>query len=305
MSDVLQKVIYHLDEPFENPTALIQYLLMKKARDIGVTVVLNGHGSDEILAGYPDHFVPPFLAGKLLSGNPVKFVRNFAQFQRTGGWTLRQLVDNLAKGSKQLRRSNEYGSHPGRGGREDNSVAEPHEDVAAHWYLRKDALKTPQNPSLLTSALWKAFSTFILPKWLRMEDRMSMACSVESRLPFMDYRLVEFAFNLPDDLKLNAGYTKFILREAMKTRLPAAITRDRTKKRFASPFRQWFHQDWKTMTEHVLLSEDTRLQCYIDMTAFQHQVRAFLSGDKGAISEYKIWRALSTEIWLQTFSGAN
>ena len=65
MTGVLQEVAYHLEEPFENPTALVQYLLMKKAKEIGVAVVLNGHGSDEALAGYPNQFVPLFLANQL------------------------------------------------------------------------------------------------------------------------------------------------------------------------------------------------------------------------------------------------
>ena len=304
MLDVLGTVIYHLDEPFENPTALIQYLLMRKARELGVTVVLNGHGSDEVLAGYPDHFIAPFLASKLLAGNAVGFLRNAALFHRTGEWTVSQVFDNVAKGFKRGRH-NEYASQSDSGRQEHGRDAGLNEDLTGYWYQRRHAWKMSGSPSLLTSALWRAFSTFILPKWLRMEDRVSMACSVESRLPFMDYRLVEFAFNLPDDLKLRDGYTKFILRKAMKTRLPNPITGDRTKKRFASPFRQWFHREWKPIAENTLLGNGLQLRSYMDTVAFQRQLQAFLGGQQGAISEFKIWRALSTEIWLQTFSSGN
>ena len=80
MTGVLQEVAYHLEGPFENPTALVQYLLMKKAKEIGVAVVLNGHGSDEALAGYPNQFVPLFLADQL-PGHPFRFLKETLRFR--------------------------------------------------------------------------------------------------------------------------------------------------------------------------------------------------------------------------------
>ena len=263
MADVLYKVAYHLDEPFESPTALVQYLLMKTAREVGVTVVLNGHGSDEVLAGYPVRFVPPFLADRLLSGHPLQFLNSARQFRKVGEWSVRQLIEELRRGAPRP----------------------------------SDFMRTPTR---LASALWDAFSARILPMWLRMEDRVSMACSIESRLPFLDYRLVEFAFNLPDDLKLRNGYTKFILREAMQARLPNDIVWNRRKTRFASPFGSWFRQGWRRLLEDNLLGP-CQLQSHVDLTDFQARLRKLLNGSDEAVSEDTVWRVLNAEVCLRTF----
>jgi asparagine synthase (glutamine-hydrolysing) len=97
LREVLGKVVYHLDEPFANPTSLVQYLLMDRARAHGIKVVLNGHGSDEALAGYA-RFVPPFLAQLLLSGHPLAFLRNYRIFRRNMQFTNRRIFEQFVTG---------------------------------------------------------------------------------------------------------------------------------------------------------------------------------------------------------------
>jgi asparagine synthase (glutamine-hydrolysing) len=137
-----------------------------------------------------------------------------------------------------------------------------------------------------------------------MEDRMSMACSIESRLPFLDYRLIELTFNLPDRLKLHDGVSKVVLREAMKHRLPASIVAQGRKKRFSSPYGQWLRQEWRPLVEDTLLGT-CKLQSYIDMDSFQRRLRLFLGGDGKALEVETIWRAFNTELFLRNFSQAD
>ena len=137
--------------------------------------------------------------------------------------------------------------------------------------------------------------------WLRMEDRMSMAHSIESRLPFLDYRLIEMAFNLPDELKTNNGFTKVVLREAMKNRLPASIALNRKKTRFSAPFEEWLRKEWRPLLEDNLLCT-CRLDGHRDTDGFKRGLKAFIAGDGKRLKAQVVWRALNTELFLAAFS---
>jgi asparagine synthase (glutamine-hydrolysing) len=131
-----------------------------------------------------------------------------------------------------------------------------------------------------------------------MEDRMSMASSVESRLPFMDYRLVEFAFSLPDDLKLRDGYNKYILRQSMGKLLPAHMTETRTKQPFKAPFAEWLRGAWRPMIQDMLL-RTCEVRDYLDYPRFRAKLESYLAGNSRSLPTYLIWRVLHTELWLR------
>jgi asparagine synthase (glutamine-hydrolysing) len=299
--DLFPQVVYFLEEPFETPTALVQYLLMREAKHHGVKVVLNGHGSDEVLAGYPGFFVPAFLAGFLLSGQIPRYLSQERAFKINREWSRRGvLAETLGALLPATLRP-----------RLDQLIyAEYHRRVWDIFPGAKQLLTSPyptsasesrQDLSPLNAALWLKFTKTILPMWLRMEDRVSMAFSVESRLPFLDYRLVEFAFNLPDELKLKDGYTKYILRQAMKDRLPERIVFNRAKQRFATPYHEWFRGSWRSLIEDLLFAP-CNVQPYLDLPKFREKLRAYLAGDNSVLEARILWRVLSTEMCLRTFS---
>jgi asparagine synthase (glutamine-hydrolysing) len=297
MHEVLGKVIYHLDEPFANPTSLVQYLLMSEARKYGIKVVLNGHGSDEALAGY-SRFLPPFLAQLLLSGHPLLFLKNYRMFRQNMQFTNRRIFDHFMMGvGRQFGRTSALASVASTDPASDDARSVP-------YCQRAEALQGAKGLSLLGADLWEVFSTRTLPKWLRMEDRMSMACSIESRLPFLDYRLIEMTFNLPDGMKERDGFTKAVLREAMQSRLPVSITADRKKRRFSSPYGQWLRKEWRSLAEDNLLGA-CRLDGHMDTHDFKQRLKLFMVGDGKALEAETIWRALSTELFLGTFSQAD
>jgi asparagine synthase (glutamine-hydrolysing) len=299
--DLLPRVTWHLDEPFDTPIPLVQYLLMAEARRHGVKVVLNGHGSDEALAGYADQFVPPYLADLALRGRLLALGREWRAFRDVGGWTRRMVARELAR----------HALPP--------AVRWRVVDGARTWADRHDPLFAgrvrPRRPRrdpavaatlrrlpFVEADLWRKFSELVLPKWLRMEDRMSMAQSVESRLPFMDYRLVELVFALPASMKLRAGETKHVLRAAVGDLLPADIVRQRRKRRFATPFHAWLRGPWRTMTSDLLLAGQPRVAPYVDLRVLRPRVAAFLAGSWEAIDRMTLWRVLQTELWLRTFA---
>jgi asparagine synthase (glutamine-hydrolysing) len=292
MREVLGKVVYHLDEPFANPTSIVQYLLMNQARMHGIKVVLNGHGSDEALGGY-GRFIPPFLAQLLLSAHPIDFINNYRKFK--GRVTNKRICEEFAAGLMlRIRQAFASRSIP-------RTDFDSQDTRCVPYSRRTEALSNSRGLSLLASDLWERFATYTLPKWLRMEDRMSMACSIESRLPFMDYRLVEMAFNLPDSLKLDDGLTKVVLRRAMKDRLPVSIASSQTKRRFSSPYGRWLRGEWRPMLEEHLLGP-TKLQSHMDTDSLERRLKLFLAGEGMALDVETIWRALNTEMFLQTFA---
>ncbi len=302
LADLLPKVMYFLEEPFETPTALVQFLLMREAKEHGVKVVLNGHGSDETLAGYPGFFVPPFLASLLLSGQPLKYLREHRAFRPSREWKNRRVPEELLRAlvPASLRPRIDELLYAGEQQRITGGIFSA---VKTPPMSRQAGVNTEasQDLSLLNSVLWLKFTEKILPMWLRMEDRVSMAWSVESRLPFMDYRLVEFAFNLSDDLKLKDGYTKYILRQAVQDILPERIVFNRVKQRFATPYGRWFRGAWRPMIED-LFAGSCAVQPYLDLPLFREKLQAYLAGNNAALDTNVLWRVINTEICLKTFS---
>jgi asparagine synthase (glutamine-hydrolysing) len=294
---VLPAVVYHLDEPFDDPIAAVQYLLMREARNHEVKVVLNGHGSDELLAGYHKHFVPVLLADLLLSGRLFTLLREQRSFRGTGwSWAgvLWYLLVQLLP--QQVRLDPVTPHRLLERFRGSSGVFAPLDgrDLAGQTRAGEPV---PQL-SRLNARLWFEFMTRNLPRWLRMEDRMSMASSVESRLPFMDYRLVEFAFSLPDQLKLHNGYNKYILRQSMRNRLPARLIATRAKLPFKAPYTEWLRGSWRPMIQD-LLGGTCEVGKYLEFPRFQDKLASYLDGNDRALPTYLIWRVLNTELWLR------
>ena len=295
---VLEKVVYHLDQPFQTPIAAVNYLLMSAAREAGVKVVLNGHGADETLAGYAEIF-PFYHLVDLLRGLDVPaFMSEHRAFRGRSSHStaamLRALAGRLLPARIRARRARTTQVSIGR----DDLFARP---AVANTPRGIFDARYGAAPSLLEESLRDRFFVQYIPQWMRMEDRMSMAASVESRLPFMDYRLVEYAFGLPAEMKLRDGRTKFILREAMAQTLPQDIVFEQEKVKFAVPEMRWFRREWRPFIEETLLTSRRRIDPFLNVSGFQRQLGAWLGGDDTAMTPQVVWRALNTELWMQRF----
>jgi asparagine synthase (glutamine-hydrolysing) len=137
-----------------------------------------------------------------------------------------------------------------------------------------------------------------LVELLMKQDQMSMSASIESRVPFLDHVLVEFAARLPERMKLRGFTTKRILRDAMRGLLPAQIL-TRRKMGFPVPFAKWMQGGWNAVAQEVLLDRRTRERGLIDVTAVASLLRAHREGRrKGGDA---IWALLNLELWYRTF----
>jgi asparagine synthase (glutamine-hydrolysing) len=138
-----------------------------------------------------------------------------------------------------------------------------------------------------------------LPALLQVEDRTSMAFSVESRVPLLDYRLMEFSLSLPLRLKIKNGQLKYLLREAVKDILPKAILLRKKKQGLSAPIKQWFRNEMRLFVEEVLLSQETRKRGIFNPCAIEKILKTHIAG-KQDLSE-EIWMLLSVELWFREF----
>jgi asparagine synthase (glutamine-hydrolysing) len=131
-----------------------------------------------------------------------------------------------------------------------------------------------------------------------LADKNAMAHSVESRLPFLDYRLVEFAFSLPDALKIRSGQTKYILRLGMRGVLPEAVRRRQDKVGFYLLLPEWFRQEpLRSFVWDVVRSSSLRQRPYFDPEGCRREFERFLKGGP----YQQLWRWLNAELWLRQY----
>ena len=195
----------------------------KAIKESGISVTLDGHGADEMFSGYNDLFLAMLTYDKARieevnsiskSLNTGVLPVNISMFKLIGD-ALKAWFRFFARDARDFFRKDKYLSH---------------EDLRHKNYRRM---------SLFERRLYVIFHLTILPTLLRNYDRYSMAESVEVRMPFMDHRLVSFIFSLPLSSKLGGGYTKRIVRDAMKDIVPDPILTRRDKIGWNAPLHNW------------------------------------------------------------------
>jgi len=139
-----------------------------------------------------------------------------------------------------------------------------------------------------------------LPLLLREEDKNSMAFSIETRLPFLDYRIVEFMFSMPSHFKVKNGITKYILREAMQGILPEPVRMRRSKFGFSTPMDEWFREERMIkIVRSILNSKTFRTRGYYHLTDLNNFFGKHIEG-KVNIGQ-TLWKLLNLEIWRRIY----
>jgi asparagine synthase (glutamine-hydrolysing) len=151
--------------------------------------------------------------------------------------------------------------------------------------------------TLLDRLLYADMKAYLV-ELLMKQDQMSMAASIESRVPFLDHELVEFAASLPDKWKLSGFTTKRILREAMKGVLPESIL-NRPKMGFPVPFGSWMRGPWNGVARDVLLDRRARERGVFDPACVDRLLRDHASGRRDEAD--RIWSLMNVELWYRTF----
>ena len=297
----LDDVLWHHDEPLHSATALIGFEVYRLASAQGVKVVLTGQGADEVLAGYPNYFVDHW--SDLVRGGALRVawreIRAYcAVHGGTPGELFRHVLERSAKQSVH-RMVRVTGVAVGR--------TRFRNAVAVRWYSPELARALPSEDGQpangsVEGALRRSVESGSLPLYLRIEDRNSMAHSVEARLPFLDYRLVSLAFQLPAAWKLRGPWNKYVLREAMRGRIPEIVRTRADKMGFPTSVAQWFRGTFYDALQDTLASEAARTREIYNIAAIRADLERHRRGelDVGAA----LFDVAQVERWLQARSFA-
>jgi asparagine synthase (glutamine-hydrolysing) len=233
----IDALVWHQDEPFLSSSIYAQWTVFRAARNAGVTVMLDGQGADETLCGYRGFF-GAWLAGLLRSGRAGKWAAEVAALRREVGFSpIRSVGYTAAYLSPRLQAI--AARIDGRAYADQGWIAPASRGAFADDAVRRSGGR----PSSIREMSVAQIQATNLPMLLRWEDRNSMAFSVEARVPFLDYRMVELALSLDDAEKVGGGLSKGVLRRAMKGIVPGNVLDRRDKMGFVTAEPLWMRRD--------------------------------------------------------------
>jgi asparagine synthase (glutamine-hydrolysing) len=305
IEELLPKMVWHLDEPLSDPAAINTYLISKAARDLGIVVLLNGMGGDEVFGGYRKQLA--CLTAESYQAIVPGAVRRMVQYAAD-----RIPVATSSRGLKQVRwgkRFLSFASAP-RGERylmSDLSLTPEQFSRTfssgmsyydSHFYKAQAERLKPNGLSYLTQMCLNDTLVFLPEHNLTYSDKASMAASIESRPPLIDHRIVEFMFSVPPRERIRRATQKYLLKQVAEKYLPDNIIY-RPKAPFASPLRSWVRGPLSTMVSDLLSEESLRARGLYD----PKYVAGLIARDKQGLEDnaYQIWTLLTNEIWFRTF----
>lgn len=296
-ADYVSRMNYHLDGPTEDATKYSSFRVMEEAGK-HVRVLLDGQGADELFAGYyeisftyylKDLFKQKFIYPWIEKINLMSIIGEHPDmdilYQDVCDVISVVGIDNY----KYLTKTDESKSKV------------PIDSIFTQQFLES----TPDNYRFEETQMSSSLSTlqcyeiefYPLPEILHNEDSDSMAFSIETRLPFMDYRIVEFAIGLPSKYKIRGPWTKWIIRKGCKRYLPKAVAKRKNKMGFPAPFARWLREDVETKKIKDVIF-DFGKRNIISADKIEELYSEHMSGkvDNGNL----LYRIYSTEIWMRS-----
>ncbi|HEU5170886.1 MAG TPA: asparagine synthase (glutamine-hydrolyzing) [Gemmatimonadales bacterium] len=297
--EALPRLIWHEDEPIAFPSSIPLYFVSRLARERGVTVVLTGEGADELFLGYPRYQVTPWNARLGAAYRAVTPGR-----VRAG---VREVIPHLPWRARRYARRSFLALDP-----------TPHDLVYENFAVFPAAMQRSllagdlsgespyghelryfeEAPGGLLERMSHADLQTYLVELLMKQDQMSMAASVESRVPFLDHPLVEYAAALPAGLKLRGRRTKLVLREALRDLVPPEIL-TRRKMGFPTPVSAWLRGSYRTVVDELVLGPRALRRRLFDPAvlhrlAAEHRAGLVDHGDR-------LWLLANLELWQRIF----
>ncbi len=297
----MEKVVYHLDTPVAGPGSFSQYMvsgLAGKHRK----VVLGGQGGDEIFGGYTRYLVAYFeqcikgaIDGTMNSGKFVvtyeSIIPNLSSLKNYKPMIREFWKDGLFDPSytryyKLINRAPQM---------EDCIYKERLGDYDPYTSYEKIFIaENVGKDSLLDRMTHFDFKT-LLPALLQVEDRMSMAHGIESRVPFLDKGLAEFAATIPANVKMKDGSLKYILRESMRKYVPEAIMDRKDKMGFPTPFAKWAKRETREYIMDILSSQKARQRDFVNNSMVMKKI------DSESSFARNLWGFFCLELWQTIF----
>jgi asparagine synthase (glutamine-hydrolysing) len=287
----LGTITWHHDYPVLGSSPIAQYYVMQLTRKNNVTVLLDGQGSDEILGGYIHTFYryyadlfSQFKWGKLINEYPSYLTH----------------VDKGSIIAKILKTKLSYLFSEKTLYRNEARFAFNPLSIKYSGNINIDEIRNLKNSSRVSNFLYNQLMATSIQTLLHFEDRNSMAHSIESRVPFLDYRFVEFAFSLPTAYKLHKNFGKYIHREALKTIVPTEIMERKDKLGFLAPGEyHWMRNEMKNFYVEMLKSPSFKNRDIFDHKLINNQYKAYLYGNNAHAKS--LWMVMALELWYRKF----
>jgi len=281
LGDAFEKSLFYHDVPTDSSTFISQYFVMQLAGKHNMKVLLDGQGSDEYLAGY-FHALYRLVGNQYAKGNFIGGTRKILHHLKNQNFGAAKAIPIVGKSLLSTAMSEQ----------------KLYETEFAHYYPyiftekmeAPFALESHFNHNKLNDFLYNQVFKTSLPTLLHYEDHNSMAFSIESRVPFLDHRLVEHAFQSPDEEKINKGVTKYLLREALKDVLPTPTYNRLDKKGFVTPGEtRWLRGNLSWLLEKPMTLD------FIDKKKAQAEIAKFKAGDN--TNAKWLWRLVVLNEW--------
>lgn len=289
----INTLIYHQDEPFSGTSIFASWSIMKKIKSHNIPVIITGQGGDEILAGY-DKYYAPFFALLL---NKFQFIRLIQEIfyaysmkrvsipKDIKNMFYNFLTFHLSDSLKKLLRSPK------------NLPEYLNFEWANKFQIRNIFQRVFSD--ILNNSLYLSTVTSPLPSLLRFDDRNSMAFSIETRAPFLDYRIVEFLYSISGNLKIKKGYSKYLLRRLFDGFLPKSITWRQDKLGFPTPLKEWLKNELKDYVRDIFSSQSFKSRQFFNSNIIMKMLDDHISGKIN--TEFTLWTFLNLELWLRQF----
>jgi asparagine synthase (glutamine-hydrolysing) len=298
----IRKVIYHLDYPVAGPGSFPQYMVSKLASD-QLKVVLGGTGGDEIFGGYVRYLISYFeqcvkgaIEGTMHSGNFVvtyeSIIPNLATLRN-----YKPLLKEFLKEGLFEERDKRYFRLINRA---DGLSREINWDLLEPYSAFETFREIFWGPNVEKKSYFDSMTHFdfktLLPALLQVEDRMSMAHGLESRVPLLDHPLVELAATMPSNIKFESGQLKHLMKTAFREYLPDVVNQRTDKMGFPVPLSPWMQGELKDFIQDVFHSDSARHREYLSPKL---DIQTLIATE-GKFTR-KVWGLLSLELWQQEF----
>ena len=280
----LESLIWHQEEPFTTASIYAQWQVMQAARFEGIPVLLDGQGADEAMCGYRKFYL--FHLRDLLRK------RHFWRFAE-------EIVGLIRRGDRGLLRWRE-------GVRYLPTFLQRHVPQASLFLQPGLELSWAESQLPLTEGTSVAhrqsldLMRFSVPSLLRYEDRNSMAWSIESRVPFLDYRLVDWLVSVPADIKMSAGQSKAVMRHSMKKLVPDSIVNRRDKMGFVTAQEVWLRGELRHALESCFSEPDCPLEAIVNSSEVLAEYRRWLKGASN-MSHNDFFKLFVLARWMRSF----
>lgn len=300
--DNIERVIYHLDTPVAGPGSFPQYMVSELASR-HVKVVLGGQGGDEIFGGYARYLIAYLeqaikasIDGTQKNGNfvvtPESIIPHLTVLQEYKP-LIRQLFSQGLFGELDARYFRLIDRSADMADEVDWSALD-REGVFTRFQGVFNSERNVKKEAYFDSMTHFDFKC-LLPALLQVEDRMSMAHGLESRVPLLDHSVVEFAATIPADIKFKGGQMKHFIKSTFDNDLPQELMQRRDKMGFPVPLKEWFAGELHDMVADIFVTQKNQHREFFNSQAI------LASFDKGDRFSRKTWGLLSLEIWHQLF----